>query len=962
VRVTTAYIFTPANNARPLHVSFIGRMYRLRADDVLSFRHDTSGQHFHVLMNEVKMKRTLHFTVLLIVFALFFSFPLWGSITGKIAGTVTDAETGDPLIGFNVLIEGTTMGAATGLDGTYVINNVEPGIYTMVFSGIGYQRKIVTNVSVATNFTTRIDIELAVEAVLFDEVVVEATTPLIRKDLTSSHTVIDNRQIEALPVESIDQILSLQAGITRGAGGELHIRGGRSTEIAYNVNGVSAVNPFDFGRTVQIAPHAIRELSVVSGTFNAEFGNALSGIVNTVTKEGGNKYNGSLSSYSGSYFSPNKDIFLNIDNTKPVDNHVFEATFGGPIPYTRNNITLFLSGRYNKTRGYLYGQRQHTISDSVARDLNNPNIIYLSQTGDNKIVPMNPNEDISATGKLTFKPARAMKISYDMIYSTSEYQLYNHNIKYNPDANYNRYEWGLINSLELRHAISNRTFYSVKFSHSLYDFKRYLFPLLDASGNPVSFQPGMSLDNLHPDPRYQPSHKSTRLTPYTFSSGGTLNEHFYQRSNTGEVRFDVTSQVTNQHDVKLGVQYKWEEMDFQNFMVLRDTVTYREATILPPGTASHDLYNRSPRQFSAYIQDKMEFSSMIVNVGFRLDYFSSRALYAPDDYAPNENLQNAEAKITYSPRLGMSFPITDRGIIHFSYGHFFQLPPYQYLYTNPEFRGLITSSVFGNANLNPERTVSYELGLQQQLSDNIAFNITGFYKDVRDLLALQEIRISTSITYLKYVNKDYGNIKGITFSLTKQRLRGELFYATIDYTFQVAEGNDTDASSFFLDLSSGRQSEKLPVPLAWDQTHTLDGVVSFGGGGSWMITIVGSLSTGLPYTPALFDQDIILSPNSGRKPIRTNVDLLMEKSFNLRFTAITAFLKVYNLFDTLNERFVYNDTGRATYTLEESRGGPQETNRIAERVPGIKPASEYFVRPNYYSAPREVRVGLSLEF
>jgi outer membrane receptor protein involved in Fe transport len=899
------------------------------------------------------------FPLLLSLFLIVFNL---SASTGKIAGKVTDAETGEPMIGINVVIEGTVVGAATGSDGTYVINNVDPGVYSVVFSGIGYQRKIVTNVSVASNFTTIIDIELAVEAYLLETVVIEATTPLIRKDLTSSHTVIDNRQIEALPVESLDQILALQAGITRGAGGELHIRGGRSTEIAYNINGVSAINPFDFGRTVQISPHAIKELSVVSGTFNAEYGNALSGVVNTVTKEGGSRYSGSFSSYTGSYVSGSKDIFININELNPVDNHVVEGTLGGPVPFTNNDVTFFFSGRYNNNRGYLFGQRQHTIADSAARDITNPNIIYISQSGDNKIVPMNPNEDFSATGKLSIRPARAMRISYDIVYSNSDYQLYNHNLKYNPDANYNRFEWGIINSVELRHAVSSRTFYTVKASHSLYDFKRYLFSLMDQSGNAVSFRPGMSLENLQADPRYQPSHKSTRLTPYTFSSGGTLNEHFYQRSNTGEVRFDFTSQVTNRHDVKVGVHYKWDEMAFQNFVVLRDTINYRVPTIFPPGTASHDYYERSPRQFSAYLQDKMEFPSMIVNAGLRLDYFDSRALFAPDDYAPNENLQKADAKMTISPRLGMSFPITDRGIIHFSYGHFFQLPPYRFLYTNPEFRGLVTRSVFGNANLDPERTVTYELGLQQQLSESIAFKVTGFYKDVRDLLALQEIRVSTSISYLKYVNKDYGNIKGITFSIVKQRLHGDLFYATLDYTFQVAEGNDTDASSFFLDLSSGRQSEKLPVPLDWDQAHTLDGVISFGGGRNWMITVVGSLSSGLPYTPALFDQDIILRPNSERKPIRANVDLLMEKSFRLQFTTITVFLKTYNLLDRLNERYVYNDTGRATYSLEESRSGPQETNRIAERVPGIKPASEYFIRPNYYSAPREVRVGLSLEF
>ena len=213
---------------------------------------------------------------------------------------------------------------------------------------------------------------------------------MVRKDLTSSHTVIDNSQIAALPVESIDQLLSLQAGITKGSGGELHIRGGRSTEISYNVNGVSAVNPFDFGRTVQIAPNAIKELSVVSGTFNAEYGNALSGIVNTVTKEGGSQYKGSISYYTGDYFSSNKDIFLNIGHIDLRNNQVVEGTFGGPIPFTSNDVTFFLSGRYNYDKGYLYGQRQHTIYDSVARDISDPNIIYLAQTGDNKIVSIIP--------------------------------------------------------------------------------------------------------------------------------------------------------------------------------------------------------------------------------------------------------------------------------------------------------------------------------------------------------------------------------------------------------------------------------------------------------------------------------------------------------------------------------------------------------------------------------------------
>ena len=515
--------------------------------------------------------------------------------------------------------------------------------------------------------------------------------------------------------------------------------------------------------------------------------------------------------------------------------------------------------------------------------------------------------------------------------------------------------------LEIRHALSNRTFYTLLGSYNSYDYKRYLFPLLDQSGNSVSFHPGMSLANLHADTRYQPDYKSNTVTPYTFVAGGTLNDQYYQRSNSYELKFDITSQIGKQHEVKFGVKGKNDIMDLESFTIQRDSTTYLIPTILGIESSVHDTYTKKPIQFSAYVQDKMEFTRMIINAGLRFDYFNAHSEFAPDINSPRSNLIDAKAKTTLSPRLGISFPITDKGIIHFSYGHFYQLPPYSYLYANPLFKSFGGTPTYGNANLNPEKTVTYEMGLQQQLSESIAFNVTGFYKDVRDLLALQRIRISTSVTYDKYVNKDYGNIKGITFSLTKRKLPSDILGASIDYTFQVAEGNETGAEAFFLDYSSGRQSEKIPVPLSWDQTHTLNGVVTFGRQDDWFVTLVGTINTGLPYTPELFESQILLDPNSERRPMQTNVDLLVEKSFSVSTAVVTVFAKVFNLFDTLNERSVYSNTGRATYTLEESKGGAQETNRLSETIPGVHSATEYFIRPQYYSAPRELRFGITLD-
>ncbi len=231
-----------------------------------------------------KILQTFFHSIFIIYILLITSVEVSAGTTGKISGAVKDAQTGEAIPGVNIIIEGTGFGAATDVNGFYTINNLPPGNYKVNFSAIGYQKKQFVNVKISVDFTTKIDVELSPESIELETIVVEAQAPLIRKDLTSSQTTVDAGQIESLPVESIAQLLVLQAGIIQGTGGEIHIRGGRSSEIAYTVNGVSISNPYDGSRSVNIATNAIQELSVVSGTFNAEYGNALSGIVNTVTK------------------------------------------------------------------------------------------------------------------------------------------------------------------------------------------------------------------------------------------------------------------------------------------------------------------------------------------------------------------------------------------------------------------------------------------------------------------------------------------------------------------------------------------------------------------------------------------------------------------------------------------------------------------------------------------------------
>ncbi|MEW6511439.1 MAG: TonB-dependent receptor [Bacteroidota bacterium] len=900
--------------------------------------------------------------------------------TGKIAGWVRDAENGEPLVGASVMIEGTAMGASTDINGNYTIISVPPGTYTVTASGVGYQKKRFLNVKVSVDFTTRLDVTLPTDVIALETIVVEAEVPMIRRDLTSSQTTVDAASIEALPVESITQILTLQAGIVQGAGGELHIRGGRSTEIAYTVNGVSISNPFDNTRVVNIATNAVQELSVVSGTFNAEYGNALSGVVNTITKEGGPTYRLSLSSYTGDYLSTRTNPFSHIDDVDPFSSWVTEGTASGPLPGMGDMLTLFLSGRYEESKGWLYGIREHNPEDYVLRNPIDPNSMTIISTGDSALVAMNPSKSFSATAKLSFSPIPTLKIRYDVLFSNGRSKGYNHDYKYNPDGTVTSYEWGLLNSLEVRHALDPNTYYTVRGSWNLNDFRQYLYPLLDGNGKAVTYSAAdddARMAALHADPRYQPDFKLNRAAAYTFLSGGTQNGHYYQRSRTLGAKADITSQVDQHHEVRAGIEYRDHQLFYDSFEVLRDTVRYFTPTIPAVSTPYRDRYVKYPKELSAYLQDKMEYESIVLNVGLRYDYFTPKSAYSTNVFYPSPSsptippqidksslLAPAAGKHQWSPRIGISFPITDRGILHFSYGHFFQMPPFQYMYANPGFKYNFATGtqVFGNPNLNPEKTITYEIGLQQQFTDKIAMNVTGFYKDVRDLLALQQIRVSGEETYLMYVNKDYANIRGITLSLSKRRTAGDMLGLTLDYTFQTSEGNDVNTDAFFLDLSSGRQSEKIPVYLDWDQTHTLNMTASVGEPNDWNLSIVGRLGSGLPFTPQLVNRTIYLRRNSGRRPARATVDLLADKTYDIGLVNLTLFLKVFNLLDVLNERFVYNDTGRATYTLVQNQGPAVETDKIAARVSGVHSSDDYFQRPQYYYPPREVRVGVSIEY
>lgn len=881
------------------------------------------------------------FTVVRSFFVLaLYAAPVLAGNTGKIAGKVTDLN-GEPLPGANVFLVNTTLGAAADVNGNYVILNVPPGTYQLKASMIGYRAVVMNNVQVSVDLTTRIDFQLKEEAVeLGDEIVVVAERPMIVVDQTSTAAVISTEQLESLPIERFEEAVTLQTGVVQDAKGGIHIRGGRANEIQYLVDGIPVTDPYSGVSGVQVENNAIQELTVVSGTFNAEYGQAQSGIINITTKSGTDHFTGNIQAYMGSYYTPHP-AYLYLDRIRPLSVNDLQGSFSGPIPGTGKKIKFFVSGRRFDDSGYLWGQRWFNVSDSA--DFSDPQARNwrIQPTGDSAFVPLNPRRTLALQGKLSYQISPSLKVSLSASWDRVRWREYDHDFKYNPDGDYKYQKNANTFIFTWNHILTSNTFYTVKLARVYSENKRFVFE------NPL-------------DPRYPPSYFLER-PPFNFAPRGAKLDHEYRSTRTLIAKAELSSQITPIHLVKAGFETKLHKLDYLWFLIVNNDKTGFKPSIDPKlqGPFGRNQYSVNPYEFAAYIQDKIELESMIVNVGIRYDMFNSDYVVPSDLREPKKSEKRpAKSKIQISPRIGVAYPISDRGVLHFSYGHFFQIPPFQFLYSNPEFEvqtgGL--NSIIGNAELEPEQTIAYEFGLQQQLTDQLVIDVVGFYKDIKNLLGTEIIRTRQQTRYARYINRDYGNTRGFSISLEKRPIH-DMVGVTLDYTFMIAEGNASDPDAVFLDNISVPpiESEIQQVPLDWDQRHTLNGTV-FLSQKDWSVGLIARFGSGQPYTPTLFGRRTTTFPeNSENKPLTYTFDLQASRNFHFNGLTLTLYLKVFNLFDRRNAIEVFPETGRASDTVLPGR------EDIAQAVV-VSTLDDYLNRPDFYSPPRQIRLGLGIRF
>lgn len=852
---------------------------------------------------------------LVIILSIGHSF-IFAGTTGKIAGIVRDAATGDPLPGCNVLIEGTTMGAASNINGEYFIINIRPGHYTVLASMIGYKKYKITNVQVVVDLTTQVNFLMEPATLEMDEIVVVAERPLIQKDITSKLSIISSDEIINMPVSNFQEALTTKAGFTTDAEGNIHVRGGRTGEIAYMVDGMYVEDPLYGGFKSMMNKDAIEEMIVISGTFNAEYGDAMSSIVNIVTKEGGESFRGKFEYTSpmlnqspyreknpfpgvkDSYEYVEKSIidrlkFKPINLEIPIDG-MLNLSLNGPFPYIPK-FSFFISGRIKNENSYL------------------PHGYSLERDG---------------LSKLTYRISSTLKTSLSGQITENKSQGYSHAWKYLSENQSHSIQKTNRLGLTITHTLSDNLFYTTQISRFVNNLK-------------VQVGDKQSQDYVR---------GQTGETVYFYVKGDD-SPYTDDQTITYSGKTDLTYQANNYNQFKAGFEFKSHRIQ-----------VYEELQPWPGGAQYKDEYTRTPFEVAGYVQDKIEYDYLIVNLGLRLDHADPKATMWPDvrrfGYFDDNNIwilaveEKVTPKTQLSPRIGLAHPITDRAVLHFAYGHFFQNPNYNSLYYNLK-KDLTTSlPLVGNPRVKAQKTVAYETGIKYKLSDDWALDVSAWYKDITDLLSTLHISY-LSQDYVVFYNSDYASVKGIDLTLRKRY--SDYISGSIDYTYMVAKGNNSQPLGGYIDAFTKEEIPHQEYYLDFDQRHDIAlnvnlnipkdkgpeifGIKPFS---DFNLNLLYQAGSGLPYTPYV-DPTVRIEVNSGRKPWTSTLDLRMLKRIWFRSIAASVFLEITNLLDTENVRYVYSRTGK-----------PFDTG-LAGLV-GSSPDADH--NPSRIGPPRIIRAGV----
>ena len=805
----------------------------------------------------------------------FFTGMLFSGQTGKIAGIVTDASSGGALVGCNVLVKGTSQGASTDANGEYFIINLSPGSYDLEFSMIGYAAYTAEGVSVNIDVTTPVNAAISTEAVAMSGIVVTAEQPAIEKTLTSTKQIVSGDMMGGMAVTDVNDVVKTLPGVTE-VGGDLHIRGGRSGEEMYLVDGASVTNAVMGGEAIPVNPGMVGELQLITGTFNAEYGQAMSGLFNTVLREPAPGFHASVgfrTTLGQDYFKADagdfKDVAIYAETMEIVDDAGAYTSAAAGTDFTKTafggekTIMDFSAGFGTSEFGGVFSLR--TLDDGgrlpgLAENLQN------------------------VQAKLNYQLGSSLKLS-------AEVMNYTRNGFYDPTYDAERMDAGM----DIWQWLWAMDQYPVT-EESATQFGVTANYVMSPSTN-ITLRVDMmsrkqedgaqSADGKFVD--FDTNAKVTATTSYNGAEGPNHTKVMEDRTNSNAwynnenvyghyfkseetittIGAHATSQLNNRHQLKAGFDYRMFDLDrFGHDVWYGRTLGYTEAN---PRLQHNSFGGATPTEIAAYAQDQMEFNDMILNVGLRFDGFdagSDKGVWAPNDPiadAAGDGAVNpfdpakrtaTEMKTQISPRLGASFPVGDNMAFRYAYGSFFQRPEFYSLLNNhmAQMDGGTESGFFiylGNANLDPMKNTIYEMGLQYSLASNLKLDVSGYHRDISNLQASQEVyavpfqddgsghdneagwsadETFEAAHYSVMVSDHFGDVRGLETSLSMTGKSG--LTGRVSYTFSIARGTASDkinAGNGSLTQDGGGIAANVltMTTLDWHRPHILNGFVDY---------------------------------------------------------------------------------------------------------------------------------------
>ncbi len=923
-----------------------------------------------------------YYCFIIVLLTMFFSLIALAGTKGKIVGVVTEKGTGKVLAGANILVVDTELGAMTDKDGHYFILNIPSETYSMKVTYIGYAPVIVKNVKVIQDIVTEINVEMESQAIEMGTVEVIAERPMIHKEVSSSTRTLSSDEFKNLIVESVGSVVNTSAGVASGS----YFRGSRWTEVNYMVDGMSLTNPISGGMITDINKNAVEEIVLQTGGFSAEYGNAMGGVVNVVTKEGGSEFSGNLRYLtdklnSGSQFYQNANIW--------------DLTLGGPVMKKgRFFITSYLNTRD------MNAQRKVIAPDGTNLGRHPHDGYQEYRTNFKYSLPITSSVKLKITGSMN----RSQSLNYNMFwrFGADDDQL----DRWGAWLNKSKY-----GTIIIDHAISPKTYYTFKVGimdwrsingqrdRSEWSGKKvgancdwwkdftFRKPFLDhnyqiqgdTTGTKYSkwrLRDSQGVDDVY---SRRTTDSVTVNNPYGITGGiqNTLDADYFDyfvwagdgdwysesRDRNFFIKYDLTTQIHKNNEIKIGFEFNRHNVNcfrigamsaYNGVGVTYPLIDFYEES--PSDTALtiesvDDLgTGYQPLEFASYINYQLQLKGMYLNIGLRFDYFNAVTEYRLDPLQstpsnPFKQDRTAPApKYQLSPRLGISFPITDRTMFRFNYGYFFQRAPMERMFAYLWFDRNQADLNMGNPDIDPQKTIAYEVGLSTILTQNMAMDITLYQKNMFNLEGYRMTRSPNLSWFFQAVNDEYAESKGLEITLRKRY--SYYFGGSVSYSYCAAEGTSSDVTQItrypLLSLTYARLLGYEPLypqdtmPMDFDQKHTfyfnLDFSVPVGMGPNILnkkllsgvgANFMATVHSGRPYTPVTAYIMNVTSDrfNSKRFPWTYTADGKFYKDFKIFGQEITTFVKVYNLFNLQKPFSVFQGSGNPDKDLYNLTGG-----------------------------------------